>query len=195
VKTGGLDLHFGNTEAALELLHKMASGNGFGVILGQGIRQMKSYFVVHYNADFNFLNHIGMEAKGLEYSEYVTKESLAQQGGYGLSNKGPQHDEAWLIFMAQVNHQLPSFEEKAEALHYFPLWRTWFGLCGFCKLPWNDVVDPINSQTKEPMKIPHHVQNYVDIFKGVTGRVPRHQFIRMNRIRAMTRAGKGIMSS
>lgn len=168
-KTGGLDLHFGHAEAALKLLHTMATGDGFGVIFGKGIRNMKRYFSEHYQADINFLNDIGMEAKGLEYSEYVTKESLAQQGGYGLSNKGPQHDEAWLIFMDQVNHQLPSFEDKAEALHYFPLWRTWFGLCGFCKLPWNDVVDPINSQTKEPVKVPHHVQNYVDIFNSVTG--------------------------
>ena len=111
-----------------------------------------------------------MEAKGLEYSEYITKESLAQQGGYGLTNKGPQHDEAWLIFMDQVNNQLPTFEDKAEALHYFPMWRTWFGLCGFCKLPWNDVVDPKNAESDEPAKIPHHVQNYVEIFSAVTGR-------------------------
>jgi len=72
--------------------------------------------------------------------------------------------------MDQVNNQLPTFEDKAEALHYFPMWRTWFGLCGFCKLPWNDVVDPKNSKSTEPAKIPHHVQNYVDIFSAVTGR-------------------------
>ena len=131
---------------------------------------MKDYFVAHFGADAAFVNDIGMESKGLEYSEYVTKESLAQQGGYGLTNKGPQHDEAWLIFMDQVNHQIPTFEEKAEALHYFPMWRTWFGLCGFCKLPWNDVVDPKNAESADPAKIPHHVQNYVDIFTAVTGR-------------------------
>ncbi|MBN1876144.1 MAG: aldehyde:ferredoxin oxidoreductase [Anaerolineae bacterium] len=169
-QTSGLDLHFGNADAALEALHQMARGEGFGLILGRGIRKMKQHFARYYGADPDFLNDIGMEAKGLEYSEYVTKESLAQQGGYGLTNKGPQHDEAWLIFMDQVNHQLPTFEDKAEALHYFPMWRTWFGLCGFCKLPWNDVVDPKNARSAEPAKIPHHVQNYVDIFSGVTGR-------------------------
>ena len=42
------------------------------------------------------------------------------QGGYGLTLKGPQHDEAWLIFMDMVNNQIPTFEDKAEALHYFP---------------------------------------------------------------------------
>jgi len=169
-KTGGLELNFGNGEAAIELLHQMARGEGFGKIAGQGIRRMKQVFAEEYGADPAFLQDIGMEAKGLEYSEYVTKESLAQQGGYGLTNKGPQHDEAWLIFMDQVSNLLPTFEDKAEALHYFPMFRTWFGLCGLCKLPWNDVVPPDNAQTDEPAKIPEHVQNYVDLFSGVTGR-------------------------
>ena len=81
----------------------------------------------------------------MEISEYLTKESLAQQGGYGLATKGPQHDEAWLIFMDQVQNLLPTFEDKAEALHYFPMWRTWFSLHGLCKLPWNDI-SPENNQ-------------------------------------------------
>jgi aldehyde:ferredoxin oxidoreductase len=169
-KTGGLELNFGNAEAALELLHQVGRGEGFGLIFGQGIRRMKEIFVERFGADRQFLEDIGMEAKGLEYSEYVTKESLAQQGGYGLSNKGPQHDEAWLIFMDQVNNQIPTFEEKAEALHYFPMWRTWFGLCGFCKVLWNDITPPDNDLTEEPAKIPEHVQNYVEVFSGVTGR-------------------------
>jgi aldehyde:ferredoxin oxidoreductase len=180
-KTGGLDLTFGNAEAALEVLHQMGRGQGFGLIFGKGIRKMKAHFVAHFGADRKFLDDIGMEAKGLEYSEYLTKESLAQQGGYGLTNKGPQHDEAWLIFMDQVNNQIPTFADKAEALHYFPMWRTWFGLAGFCKLPWNDVVDPKNAESEEPAKIPHHVANYVEIFSGVTGReVTADDLIRMS---------------
>lgn len=168
--TGGLELNFGNADAAIELLHQMGRGEGFGLIAGQGIRRLKQIFAQEYGGDPQFMHDIGMEAKGLEYSEYVTKESLAQQGGYGLASKGPQHDEAWLIFMDMVNNQLPTFEDKAEALHYFPMWRTWFGLCGLCKLPWNDIVPPDNAETDEPPKIPEHVQNYVELFSGVTGR-------------------------
>ncbi len=167
--TGGLELNFGNAEAALEVLHQMAKGEGFGLIFGKGIRQMKKHFIEHFGADTDFVQDIGMEAKGLEYSEYLTKESLAQQGGYGLTNKGPQHDEAWLIFMDMVNNQIPTFEDKAEALHYFPMFRTWFGLCGFCKLPWNDVVNPNNAEAEEPAKFPQHVQNYIDVYSAVTG--------------------------
>jgi aldehyde:ferredoxin oxidoreductase len=69
-----------------------------------------------------------------------------------------------------VNNQIPTFEDKAEALHYFPMWRTWFGLNGFCKLPWNDISPPDNAETDEPAKVPEHVQNYVELFVGVTGR-------------------------
>ncbi|PLW99634.1 MAG: aldehyde:ferredoxin oxidoreductase [Marinilabiliales bacterium] len=169
-KTGGLELTFGNKDAALELIHQISRGEGFGLIAGKGIRWMKKYFAENYGADPKFLQDIGMEAKGLEYSEYVSKESLAQQGGFAMTNKGPQHDEAWLIFMDMVNNQIPTFEDKAEALHYFPMFRTWFGLMGLCKLPWNDVEPENNAETDEPAKVPEHVDNYVTIFKAVTGK-------------------------
>ncbi|MBI5549139.1 MAG: hypothetical protein HY901_35080 [Deltaproteobacteria bacterium] len=37
--------------------------------------------------------------------------------------------------MDMVNNHIPTFEDKAEALTCFPLFRTWFGLNGLCKLP------------------------------------------------------------
>jgi len=167
--TGGLELRFGNKEAALELLHHMARGEGFGAIVGQGVRRMKDVFARDYGADANLMRDIGMESKGLEVSEYVTKESLAQQGGYGLALKGPQHDEAWLIFLDMVNKLMPTFEQKAEALWWFPVWRTWFGLNGLCKLPWNDIVPEDNKATLEPAKVMKHVMWYVEYFSSVTG--------------------------
>jgi len=127
---------------------------------------MKQLFVEKYGADRRFVQDIGMEVKGMEISEYMTKESLAQQGGYGMALKGAQHDEAWLIFMDLVRKQLPTFEAKAEALHYFPLWRTWFSLHGLCKLPWNDIMPANNSQTAEPNKVPEHVENYTWLYEG-----------------------------
>jgi aldehyde:ferredoxin oxidoreductase len=169
-KTGGLELRFGNADAVLELLHQMGRGEGFGPTVGQGVRRMKQIFAQQFGGDPDFMNDIGMEAKGLEYSQYVPKESLAMQGGYGLTLKGPQHDEAWLIFMDQVSNLIPTFEDKAEALHYFPMWRTWFGLNGLCKVIWNDVEPESNALTDEPAKVPEHVENYVQFFTGVTGR-------------------------
>ena len=191
--TGGLELRFGNSEAALEVLHLLARGEGFGLVFGGGIRRMKAHFVEHFGADAAFLADIGMEAKGLEYSEYMTKESLAQQGGYGFALKGPQHDEAWLIFLDMVHNFMPTFAQKAEALHWFPMWRTWFGLNGLCKLPWNDIVPEDNKTSfnyndlrwmvveqgryaqadptwNDPAKVNKHLGWYAEFFSGITGR-------------------------
>jgi len=65
---------------------------------------------------------------------------------------------------------MPTFEQKAEALHWFPMFRTWFGLCGLCKLPWNDIVPEDNKDTMEPAKVMKHVNWYADYFSAVTGR-------------------------
>lgn len=180
-RTGGVDISWGNGDASLELLHQMARGEGFGVLAGNGVRWLKNYFIENGWGDPKFINDIAMENKGLEYSMYLSKESLAQQGGYAMTNKGPQHDEAWLIFMDMVNNMIPTFENKAEALHYFPMFRTWFGLAGFCKLCWNDVEPADNAKHAEPNKVPEHVDNYVTIFKAVTGReFDKEEMIKMS---------------
>jgi len=167
----GLELSFGNAEAMLELMHRMARGDDgeFVKVAGKGIRRVKDWLKQKGWGDPQLIEDCGMESKGLEYSEYVTKESLAMQGGYGLTLKGPQHDEAWLIFMDMVNNQIPTFADKAEALHYFPMWRTWFGLNGLCKLPWNDVEPANNAEQSHPERVPEHVQNYVEIQNAITG--------------------------
>lgn len=180
-RTGGMKLNFGNADEAMELLHQLSRGEGFGKIAGMGVRKMKEMFIEKGWGDPQFLQDIGMENKGLEYSQYISKESLAQQGGYAMTNKGPQHDEAWLIFMDMVNNQIPTFEKKAEALHYFPMFRTWFGLQGLCKLPWNDVEPESNALSDEPAKVPEHVDNYVAIYNAVTGsNIDKHDIIRQS---------------
>ena len=172
-----MDLRFGNWRVALELLHQMARGRGFGVLVGQGVREMKRVFANLYSADSNLLQDIGMESKGLELSLYRSGTSLGQQGGYGLTLKGAQHDEAWLIFEDAVRGNLPTFEDKAYALWWFPLWRTWFGLMGLCKLPWNDIVPENNKENPQTpvtdpsarAKIPGHVKQYAQYVSALLG--------------------------
>jgi len=170
-RCNGLELCFGNAEAVLEFIHMIAKGKKgeFIEVASKGIRRVKDWLIKKGWGEEKLIEDCGMESKGLEYSEYVTKESLAMQGGYGLTLKGPQHDEAWLIFMDMVNNAIPTFSDKAEALHYFPMWRTWFGLNGLCKLPWNDIEPANNAETNDPAKVPEHVQNYVDYQNAVTG--------------------------
>jgi aldehyde:ferredoxin oxidoreductase len=173
----GYDLEFGNIDGADRLLHEIARGEGFGKIAGQGIARGKRWVAERYAARNGLpvdevlaeLRKFGMEVKGLEFSMYVTRESLAQQGGYGFSLKGPQHDEAWLIFIDQVYKEIPSLEQKAAALKWFPLVRTWFNAVGLCKLPWIDVRNPEAADTEEPAKNIPSLAYYIDYLNGTTG--------------------------
>jgi aldehyde:ferredoxin oxidoreductase len=173
----GYELTFSNIEAADRLLHEIASGEGFGRVVGQGVARGKKWAAEKYAARNNTsedavlaeLNKFGMEVKGLEFSMYISKESLAQQGGYGFALKGPQHDEAWLIFIDQVYQELPTLEHKAEALKWFPLIRTWFNATGLCKLHWIDVRNPEAASTAEPAKNLPTLAHYVNYLNATTG--------------------------
>ena len=169
-RTGGVDLRWGNAAAQLTLLHQLACGDGFGAIVGRGVRGMQDLFTSRGWGDVQLLRDIGMQLKGLEYSPYVAQESAAQQAGYALASKGPQHDEAWLIFLDMVNRELPDDESMAEALHYYPMFRTWFGLAGLCRLPWNEIMPADNERHgRDAVKVPEHVDAYCRLFTAVTG--------------------------
>ena len=173
----GYDLSWGNIDGADRLLHETARGEGLGKICGQGVHRAKAWVAERYAARagvpaqevLDELNKFGMEVKGLEFSMYITKESLAQQGGYGFALKGPQHDEAWLIFIDQVHKEIPTFTQKAAALKWFPLIRTWFNAVGLCKLHWIDVRHPEAANTDNPAQNQPTLAYYVEYFNGTVG--------------------------
>jgi aldehyde:ferredoxin oxidoreductase len=173
----GYELVWGNKESADRLVHETALAKGFGKICGQGVHRAKTWVAEQYVAKtgkalsevVSELDKFAMETKGLEFSMYITKESLAQQGGYGFALKGPQHDEAWLIFIDQVNKELPTFEAKAKALKWFPLIRTWFNAVGLCKLPWIDVRHPEAAKTENPAQNQPTLAYFVQYLNATVG--------------------------
>ncbi len=176
--TGGLKLTWGDAATALDFLHAMAAGKpGLPAAAGHGVRYMKGWIADRAAARLKRsrediraeLSLFAMETKGLEFSMYITKESLAQQGGYGFALKGPQHDESWLIAIDQLRKELPTFEDKAEALLWFPLFRTWFNIVGLCKLPWIDVRNPRAKDTPFPAKNLPTVDYYLELVNGTFG--------------------------
>jgi len=175
--TDGLPLRWGEQEDVSALFHAMCEGKGFGKVAGKGIRFLKGWIAERAagrtgkEADeiFEELSKFGMECKGLEFSMYGTKESLAQQGGYGFALKGPQHDEAWLIALDQIKNEMPTFEQKARALNWFPLFRTWFNLAGLCKLPWIDVRHPEAQFTEIPARNIPTAEYYVELVNATLG--------------------------
>lgn len=176
--TGGIDLKWGDGEIMMSLLHQMAAAaEGLPMQASRGIRRAKEWVADcaasrNGRSRENILKDLGlfaMETKGLEFSMYITKESLAQQGGYGLALKGPQHDEAWLIGIDQIHKELPTFEQKAKALNWFPLFRTWFNLVGLCKLPWIDVRHPDAKNTDDPAKNLPTIEYYLELVNATFG--------------------------
>jgi aldehyde:ferredoxin oxidoreductase len=175
--TGGLPLRWGEQEDVSALFHAMCQGRDFGAVAGHGIRYLKDWVAARAAARtgedaqeiLEELSKFGMECKGLEFSMYGTKESLAQQGGYGFALKGPQHDESWLISLDQIRNEMPTFEQKARALNWFPLFRTWFNLAGLCKLPWIDVRHPQAQFTEIPARNLPTVEYYVELVNATLG--------------------------
>ena len=174
----GLELTWDNAGSVMELLHRIASGqDAFAREAGRGVRHMKNWIADKvsirngrsYADIMDELSLFAMETKGLEFSMYITKESLAQQGGYGFALKGPQHDEAWLIAIDQLNKELPTFKKKAMALKWFPLVRTWFNIVGLCKLPWIDVRHPEAKHTDDPAKNLPTIDYYLELVNATLG--------------------------
>jgi len=61
------------------------------------------------------------------------------------------------------------------------MFRTWFGLCGLCKLPWNDIIPEDNKDTREPAKVMKHVEWYAEYYTAVTGKKTKpDEIIRMS---------------
>jgi len=176
--TGGLELHWGDAGTVMALVHRIAAGkDAFARDAGKGVRHMKGWIADRaskrngrtYEDIMAELSLFAMETKGLEFSMYITKESLAQQGGYGFALKGPQHDEAWLIAIDQLNGELPTFKKKAMALKWFPLIRTWFNMVGLCKLPWIDVRHPEAKHTADPSKNLPTIDYYLELVNATLG--------------------------
>jgi aldehyde:ferredoxin oxidoreductase len=173
----GYELVWGNLESVDRLVHETALAKGFGKICAQGVHRAKAWVAEQHVAKtgkaldevVSELDKFAMETKGLEFSMYITKESLAQQGGYGFALKGPQHDEAWLIFIDQVNRELPTFDAKAKALKWFPLIRTWFNAVGLCKLPWIDVRHPEAAKTGNPAQNQPTLAYFVQYLNATVG--------------------------
>ena len=83
-ETNGLELTFGNSEAELELVKKIAYQKGFGGLLAQGVK--KASEVVGKGSE-----HFAMHNKGLEYPGYDLRGLKASVLGFNTSTRGGCH--------------------------------------------------------------------------------------------------------
>jgi aldehyde:ferredoxin oxidoreductase len=87
-QTGGLDLHFGNQEAALQLIEKTAALEGFGAFLAQGVAKMAE-------AIGRGARRFAMHVKGLELPGYDPRGAFGAALTYAVNPRGGCHRRAW----------------------------------------------------------------------------------------------------
>jgi aldehyde:ferredoxin oxidoreductase len=122
----GLELIFGNEDAAMTFLHRIALGEGeLARTAGRGMLALGDLVAESYlkrsGVDIKpELDRFAMQTKGLPFSLYRTHRSLSMQGSYAAaSDIGAHHAAAWLI-KADLLGAFPSFEDKARALMTYP---------------------------------------------------------------------------
>ena len=86
--TDGLDLRFGNQDAAIELIKKTARLEGFGKMLALGVRKMAEKIgkgAAHY----------AMQVKGLEMPGYEPRGAFGAALTFAVNPRGGCHRRAW----------------------------------------------------------------------------------------------------
>jgi aldehyde:ferredoxin oxidoreductase len=173
----GIELTWGNEQAALAFLHQVAHGaTELSRIAGKGMIELVDWLAMRHADKTGTdprpdLEQFAMQTKGLPFSLYRTHRSLSMQGSYAAaSDIGAHHAAAWLI-KADLLGAFPTFEDKARALMTYPRVRLGNDNMGLCKLPWVDVFNP-DSAKKTATDIyinPASQEIYADFYNGVLG--------------------------
>jgi aldehyde:ferredoxin oxidoreductase len=174
----GLDLTWGNEEAVLGLIRRIAQGETeFSRVAGRGMLPLVDWIAARYTAKTGKadprpeLLRFAMQTKGLPFSLYRTHRSLSMQGSYAAaSDIGAHHAAAWLIKVDLLG-AFPTLQEKARALITYPRARLGNDNLGVCKLPWVDVFNPESERITSGDKFinPASQEIYADFYNGMLG--------------------------
>ncbi|MDD5169100.1 MAG: aldehyde ferredoxin oxidoreductase C-terminal domain-containing protein [Syntrophales bacterium] len=175
---GGLELTWGNEEAALTFIHRIARQDTMlAKAAGRGMVYLINWVAEQYakrNGKQNVgeeLRRFAMQTKGLPFSLYRTHRSLSMQGSYAAaSDIGAHHAAAWLIKVDLLG-AFPTFQDKARALISYPRVRLGNDNLGLCKLPWVDVFNPASETTSHHDKFinPATQELYADFYNAMLG--------------------------
>jgi len=139
--TGGLDLAWGNGEAMEALIRQMGAGQGFGAVLGQGVRRAAR--IIGRGSEY-YAAHV----KGLELSGYHPDNMMGTALGYAVASRGADFNDVysamenkWLPedpsaeFGAPKASDLKSIHGKAELVRRAMIVGTVMDSLGICKVP------------------------------------------------------------
>ncbi len=124
----GEDVTWGNEDAILGLIHKIAYRQGIGDILAGGAKKILQRWPE--------MDQLLLHVKGLEQSAYDSRPSITMGLAYATSDIGAHHTRAWTIAKEVEQGQSWTDDEKVDIVIYHQKVRPLFDMLGVCRLPW-----------------------------------------------------------
>jgi len=143
----GREIAWGDEDAILELIQKIAHRQGIGDILADG-----SHRIIE---NWPEMDKIILQVKGLEQSAYDSRASISMGLAYATSDIGAHHTRAWTIAKEMEEGQNWTNDEKVDTVIYHQKVRPLFDMLGVCRLPW--------------IELGLSERHYANFYKYVTG--------------------------
>ena len=127
-QTGGIELKWGDPEAQMALLKKIAYREDIGDVLAEGVK-IAAEKIGGSAPDF------AMHVKGLPLPAYEPRGALGQALAFAIADLGGSHDRAWTYGEEITNPKLDRFstEGKAELVKNNMRMRTLPDILGYCR--------------------------------------------------------------
>ncbi|HUU62527.1 MAG TPA: aldehyde ferredoxin oxidoreductase family protein [Dehalococcoidia bacterium] len=124
----GREITWGDEDAILELIQRIADRQGIGDVLADGARRIIEKWPE--------MDKVILQVKGLEQSAYDSRPSISMGLAYATSDIGAHHTRAWTIAKEMEEGQGWSDDEKVDTVIYHQKLRPLFDMLGVCRLPW-----------------------------------------------------------
>ena len=125
---GGEGITWGDDDAILKLIRKIAHREGVGDILADGSRRVIETWPE--------MEKLILAVKGLEQSAYDSRAGVSMALAYATSDIGAHHTRAWTIAKEVEEGESWSPEDKVNIVIYHQKLRPLFDMLGVCRLPW-----------------------------------------------------------
>jgi len=142
------EVTWGDEDAILELIQRIADRQGIGDILADGSRRIIGRWPE--------MDKVILQVKGLEQSAYDCRPSISMALAYATSDIGAHHTRAWTIAQEMEQGQNWSDDERVDTVMYHQKLRPLFDMLGVCRLPW--------------IELGLSEQHYANFYKFVTGK-------------------------
>ncbi len=144
----GKDITWGDEDAILELIQRIANRQGIGDIIADGSRRVIEQWPE--------MDKIILQVKGLEQSAYDSRAGASMALAYATSDIGAHHTRAWTIAKEMEEGQNWSDEDRVDIVIYHQTLRPLFDMLGVCRLPW--------------IELGLNERHYANFYKYVTGK-------------------------